>query len=104
MENNIYFMEDLMILNRIGEKLKANRLRQNIMQQNLADASGVSLSTLKKLEKGEIASFGSLLKVLRALGMLEALQPLIEEDQLSPKEYYDFVYKEKRKQRKRASS
>ena len=40
-------LADATILNRIGNKLKATRLKQNITQQSLADAAGVSLSFRK---------------------------------------------------------
>lgn len=89
--NDIYMLADAIILNRIGSHLRTVRLRQNITQQSLADAAGVSLSSLKKIEKGEIGSFDSLLRVLRTLGKLDVLQPLVDEEQLSPSEYYNLV-------------
>jgi transcriptional regulator with XRE-family HTH domain len=78
-------------------------LKQNITQQSLAQESGVSLSTLKNIEKGEIGSFDSLLRLLRTLGLLEVLLPLVEEERLSPNEYYQMVQSANNKQRKRAS-
>ena len=102
--DDIYILSDTTILNKIGEHMKAARLKQNITQQSLADASGVSLSSLKKIEKGEIGSFDSLLRVLRTLGKLDVLQPLVEEEQMSPREYYEFVNSAKAKHlRKRAA-
>ena len=89
--DDIYMLADSIILNRIGNHLKTVRLRQNITQQSLADAAGVSLSSLKKIEKGEIGSFDSLLRVLRTLGKLDVFQPLVDEEQLSPSEYYNLV-------------
>lgn len=84
--------------------MKAARLKQNITQPSLADAADISLPSLKKNEKGEIGSFNSLLRVLRTLGKLDVLQPLVEEEQLSPSEYYELVHSIKAKhQRKRAS-
>ena len=101
--DNIYMLADGVILSRIGNHLKEVRLRQNITQQSLADAAGVSLSSVKKIEKGEIGSFDSLLRVLRTLGKLEVLQPLVDEEQLSPSEYYELVQSNTAKhQRKRA--
>lgn len=100
---NIYSLSDNLIRQKIGKKLKAVRLRQNITQARLAADSLVSLSSIKKLEKGEIASFDTLLRVLRVLGKLDTLQPLVEEEQMSPNEYYEFVTKAHKKQRKRAS-
>ena len=59
-------LADAIILNRIGNHLKTARLKRNITQQSLADAAEVSLSSLKKIEKGKIGSFDSLLRVLTA--------------------------------------
>lgn len=101
--DDIYMLADAVILNRIGYHLKAVRLRQNITQQSLADAAGVSLSSLKKIEKGEIGSFDSFLRVLRTLGKLDVLQPLVDDEQLSPSEYYHLVQSDTaRHQRQRA--
>ena len=100
---DIYMLPDGMIQSKIGERLKAVRLKQNITQQALAEESGVSLSSVKKIEKGEIGSFDSLLRVLRTLGKLDVLLPLVEEEQLSPSEYYNMVQSSKTHQRKRAA-
>ena len=99
---DIYMLADEVILNKIGKRLKALRLKQNITQQRLAEESGVSLSTVKKIENGEIRSFDSLVRVLRTLGKLDVLRPLVEEEQLSPSEYYEMVKKANKAQRKRA--
>lgn len=96
-------LADKMILEKIGNRLRQVRLKQNITQQSLAEAAGVSLSSVKKIEKGEIGSFDSLLRLLRTLGLLDALQPLIVEEQLSPNEYYELVHAAKAKTRKRAA-
>ena len=100
--DDIYMLADAVILGRIGNKLKTVRLKQNITQQSLSEVSNVSLSSIKKMEKGEIRSFVSLLRVLRILGKLDILQPLVEEEQLSPSEYYDFVHSSQSTMRKRA--
>lgn len=101
--DDIYMLADAIILNRMGNHLKAVRLRQNITQQSLADTAGVSLSSLKKIEKGEIKSFDSFLRILRTLGKLDVLQPLVDEEQLSPSEYYELVQSNaNRHQRQRA--
>ena len=101
--DDIYMLTDMAILTRIGEKLKTVRLKQNITQQSLAEAANVSLSTVKKIEKGEIRSFDAFLRILRTLGQLDMLQQLVEEEQLSPSEYYNMVQTSKTNQRKRAS-
>ena len=101
---SVYMLTDVAILRKMGERLKSIRLKQNITQQSLSEAANVSLSTIKKIEKGEIRSFDSLLRLLRTLGKLDILQPLVEEEQLSPNEYYKWVYEQNKKIRKRASN
>lgn len=101
--DDIYMLTDVALLTKIGEKLKSIRLRQDITQKSLSIAANVSLSTIKKIEKGEIRSFDSLVRLLRTLGKLDVLQPLVEEDQLSPSEYYQLVQSTKAHQRKRAA-
>ncbi len=100
---NIYILSDEAIIGRIGNKVKSTRLKQNITQQNLAETAGISLSSVKKIEKAEIGSFDTLLRVLRTLGLLDMLQPLIEEEQLSPNEYFKLVQSAKNHERKRAA-
>ena len=101
---DIYILTDVAIRRRLGENLKGVRLKQNITQQRLADEAGLSLSTVKKLEKGEIGSFDAFLRVLRTLGRLDVLSPLVEEPQLSPNEYYELVQKAGTHRRKRATA
>lgn len=100
---DIYVLSDAMILKRIGQNLRSLRLKQNITQQTLAEDAGVSLSSVKKIEKGEIGSFDSLLRVVRTLGKLDVLLPLVEEEPLSPGDYYEMMQKAGSRQRKRAS-
>ena len=100
---NIYMLSDAIILSKIGDRLKSIRLKQNITQQSLAKAACVSLSSVKKIEKGEIGSFDSFLRIVRTLGQLDIFLPLIEEEQLSPSEYYKITQEAHRHSRKRAA-
>ena len=72
-------------------------------QAELADKSGVSISTIKRMEDGEVKNFESLIRVLRTLGKLDVFVPLVEEEQLSPNEYYELASKANKPERKRAS-
>lgn len=101
---NIYMIADEMILHKIGNHLKEIRLKQNITQQRLAEESGVSLSSVKKIENGDIRSFDSFMRLLRTLGKLDVLQPLVDDEQMSPSEYYEMMHKATSRQRKRATS
>ena len=96
-------MADPTLLAKIGENLKSCRLKQNITQQGLADAACVSLSSVKKIERGEIRSFDSFLRLLRTMGKLDVLLPLVQEEQLSPNEYYKMVHEAKSHRRQRAA-
>lgn len=99
---NIYILSDAMILAKLGARIKSTRLKQNITQESLAMSANISLSSVKKIENGEIKSFDSFLRVLRVLGKLEIFQSMIDEEQLSPSEYYELVNSRKKSVRKRA--
>mgnify|MGYP000007904339 FL=1 len=103
MEENIYMLPDSEIRRRLGQKIRHLRLRQNFTQTSLAEQAQVSLTTLKRIEKGDISYFDSLMRVLRILGELDVFSPLIKEEEMSPNEYFEFVEASKKKQRKRAS-
>ena len=103
MLNNIYILTDTELCNRIAAKIKTVRLKQNMSQAELADKSGVSISTIKRMEDGEVKNFESLIRVLRTLGKLDIFVPLVEEEQLSPNEYYKLANKANKPKRKRAS-
>lgn len=56
----------------LAESVAAWRKLKGLTQAQLADRAGVGLATLARLERGEGgASVENLLKVLRALGILE---------------------------------
>ena len=103
MLDNIYILTDTELRNRIAAKIKTVRLKQNMPQAELADKSGVSISTIKRMEDGEVKNFESLIRVLRTLGKLDIFVPLVEEEQLSPNEYYELASKASQPKRKRAS-
>lgn len=100
---NIYSMADNTIRQKIGERLKSLRLRQNMTQSDLAKESQVSISSIKNIEKGDFGSFDSFIRVLRTLGNLELFQSMVEDEEMSPNEYYEFVNSAKKRIRKRAT-
>lgn len=104
MDENIYMLADAEICRRIGQKLRRLRLRQDITQMSLAEQAQVSLSTIKRIEEGDVRSFDALLRILRILGELDIFAPLLKEEEMSPNEYYEFVENAKKKLRKRAAS
>lgn len=78
MEENIYMLPDGEIRRRLGQKIRRLRLRQNFTQASLAEQAQVSLTTLKKIEKGDISYFDSLMRVLRILGELDVSLPSLK--------------------------
>lgn len=92
--------EELLV--RVGEALREHRLRRNITQQMLAERSGLSLTAVKRLEKGEGATLGSFIQVCRTLGQDWWIGELEPKDETSPIAYADALEKSRAKKRRRA--
>jgi transcriptional regulator with XRE-family HTH domain len=75
---------DAACLQELGERLARLRLNRNQTQAALAREAGVSLRTVVRMEQGESVQLTNLLRVLRALGLLENLEVLIPEPAESP--------------------
>lgn len=59
----------------LGERIKIARIRRKIRQQDMADRTGLSRSTIQALERGEITcSVGALFNVLWHLGLARELE------------------------------
>ncbi len=91
-----------MILQLIGNKIKGVRLAQNITQMNVAKDAEVPMSTVRRIERGEIGTVSSLLRVMRVLGMLDLIAPMTEEERISPNEYLEIMNKMAKTKRQRA--
>ena len=61
----------------LGERLRNCRLRRRMEQTELAERAGVSDRTVRGLEKGTGSSVDSLLRVMKALGILEGLNAMV---------------------------
>jgi len=96
-------LSDAEITDRISAKIKEIRLKQNISRQEMADSSGMSVSSIARMEDGEIKSFDSFLRIMRSLGKMEIFMPMLEDEEISPNEYYKMMQSAKMKQRRRAS-
>jgi len=95
---DFYSMTDKGIAAELGSRLKSLRLRRNLTQQELSEATALSLNTIKSLESGK-GKLSSLVAVLRELGALDALDSFIPEVQISPLQ----LAKRQGKKRQRAS-
>ncbi|MEO0651929.1 MAG: helix-turn-helix transcriptional regulator [Planctomycetota bacterium] len=77
--NSPSHLSDDAILERLGRRLGQLRLDQNRTQAELAEEAGVSERTLKRLEGGESTQVRNLVRVLRALDILERVDGLVPE-------------------------
>jgi len=81
---NMETMGDKAILGELGGRLQRERLNRNMTQTELASKAGVSLRSLQYLETGRPCTLASLIKILRGLGNLAALDAFFPEPGLSP--------------------
>ena len=91
---------DDVVLKEIGNRMTLFRLNQDKTQAVLAMQAGVSPRTLIRVEHGQSMQASSLIRILRALQLLENLDALIPEPVVSPVQQL----KMQGKQRQRASS
>jgi transcriptional regulator with XRE-family HTH domain len=92
-------LSDDAVLGELGRRLARLRLDRNLTQQELATEAGVSRETVQRLERGHSVTLSGLLRVLRALELLEGLDALVPEPLASPIEQLDRA----RGQRQRAT-
>ena len=99
--NDFALLTDKEVLERIGARLKELRIDQNVKQKDLAERSGLSNFSISQMETGHNTSLQSLIQVLRALGQLEMLEPLLREREIDAAALARFI--ESQPQRKRVS-
>jgi transcriptional regulator with XRE-family HTH domain len=69
---------------RLGEQLRALRIRAELDQVQLAALAGVGLSAVKSLESGKGSTLKTLVRVVRALGCTSWLDALAPQVSVSP--------------------
>lgn len=72
------------ILKELGARLRRERLNRNLTQQELADQAGISRGSIAKLEGGSNSSLKTLVRTLRALGIVSRLDVALSEPEVSP--------------------
>ncbi len=77
-------LSDAAALETVGSRLAAVRLKRNLTQAALAREAGVSRRTIVRLEQGEGAELKLLVRVLRALQLLDGFLAGIPPDEPSP--------------------
>lgn len=87
------------MLHELGQRIERLRLQRNQSLTDLADAAGVGIATLQRLESGGNANLKTAIQVLRALNHLGDLDNVIPEVEVSP-----FEISGSRKTRRRRAS
>jgi putative transcriptional regulator len=72
------------VLRELGERFRRTRLKQNLKLRDLARDAGVGLNTVRRLERGQSVGFEFVVRILRALGRLQALDAFLPEPGISP--------------------
>lgn len=88
----------------IGRRLNAIRLDRNYTQKELAEIAGVSRGTIARLGKESAGiSLDSLIRIMQALGLSDALQHMLPQSTISPLAQLEAQEKESVQTRQRAS-
>jgi putative transcriptional regulator len=77
-------LTDGAVLHELGDRLSHLRLQRNLTQAQLADEAGLDRKAVLRIEAGEPVQLITLVRVLRALGRLEAFNTLVPELGPSP--------------------
>jgi len=85
----------------LGRRFAEARIARGMTQAELAEAAGVSKRTVERLEDGGSTQLGNLVRCLRALGSLEALERLMPETPPNP---IDLLARRQRRRRVRGKT
>lgn len=71
-------------LKELGDRIARYRLNRNSTQDALAREAGVSKQTIHRVEHGHSIQVSNLIRILRALRIVENLETLVPEPAISP--------------------
>jgi transcriptional regulator with XRE-family HTH domain len=72
------------VLREAGGRLKRYRLQQNRTVAEIAKEAGIAVSTVDRAEAGENPTFETVVRILRALGRVDALDAFLPAPLVSP--------------------
>jgi transcriptional regulator with XRE-family HTH domain len=85
----LYAKTDNEILKEFGEMLKQWRINSNLTQQEFADAIGISVNHLSKIERTGKTTLSTLLAASRQLRLLQQLLEVYTPPDLTPMQQYE---------------
>ena len=88
-------LTDEALLTELGERISRHRLNLNVKQSELAREAGLSKRTVERIEAGASTQLTNLIRVLRALDLLDNLELLVPEPTPSPLEQLKLRGKER---------
>lgn len=77
-------MTDKEVLVEIGSRIRQKRLNKNITHKELVEQTGMSRTTISKIENGESASFSNIIMILRALDSIDQLDLFLPATLIDP--------------------
>src|SRR2546429_9730756 len=77
-------MTDAAVLQELGARLHRRRIDAEHTQAQLAEEAGVSKRTVERIEAGHRTDLAMLIRVLRALKLIDGLESLIPDRTQSP--------------------
>lgn len=85
----IYSQSNSEIIQNLGRRFKRYRIRANMTQKEVAQHTGLSITTIHKFESGTLynISLNALLQLLRSIDCLEIIETLLPN--LPPSPYID---------------
>jgi len=91
--NPLYAKTDNEFLKEFGGMLKRRRINHNLTQQEFADAIGISVNHLSKIERTGKTTLATLMAVSRKLGLLQQLLDVYKLPDLTPIQRYEIEKK-----------
>ena len=77
-------MSERAILKELGLRISRYRLNKNMTQEAVAAEAGVSRSAVQRVESGKSIQLFKLIRILRALDLVENLEAFVPEPAASP--------------------
>jgi transcriptional regulator with XRE-family HTH domain len=77
-------LSDAAVMGEIAHRLQRARLDRQMTQAELASAAGVARPTIERFEASGAAQLATLVRVLRALGLMDRLDVVLPETTIRP--------------------